>query len=86
MGIMKSMVKEQKIKHDKEINIGQNIRRIRQSRGMGQTQLAAQIQLTGMEMTRETLVKIERGIRHIYASELRAVRDVLKTSYDELLK
>lgn len=83
---MKSMVKEQKIKHDKEINIGQNIRRIRQSRGMGQTQLAAQIQLTGVEMTRETLVKIERGIRHIYASELRAVRDVLKTSYDELLK
>jgi len=85
-GIIQSMRAEQKIKQDNRITIGQNIRGIRQQRGLGQTQLAAQIQLTGVEMTRETLVKIERGVRHIYASELRAFRDVLNTSYDELLK
>lgn len=78
-------MKEQKIKQN-QIAIGQNIRRIRQSCGLGQTELAARIQLAGVEMTRETLVKIERGVRHIYASELRAVRDVLDTTYDELLK
>lgn len=81
-----NMVKGQKIKQDSEINIGRNIRRIRQKRDMGQTQLAVQIQLTGVDMTRETLVKIERGVRHVYAAELRAIRDALGTSYDELLK
>ena len=79
-------MKEQRIKQDSQIAIGQNIRSIRKQQGLGQTQLAAQIQLTGVEMTRETLVKIERGVRHIYASEFRAFRDVLNTTYDELLK
>jgi len=44
------------------------------------------LQLEGVEMTRETLVKIERGIQHIQAVQLRALRDALDTSYDELLK
>ena len=34
----------------------------------------------------EMLVKIERGIHHIPASMLRAIRDCLHTTYDELLK
>jgi len=37
-------------------------------------------------MTRETLVKIERGIQHIQATQLKAIRDALETTYDELLK
>ena len=44
----------------------------------------ALLQLEGVEMTRETLVKIERGIQHIQAVQLRALRDALDTSYDEL--
>jgi transcriptional regulator with XRE-family HTH domain len=43
------------------------------------------LQLQGTSMTRETLVKIERGIQHISASQLKGIRDVLETSYDELL-
>ena len=43
------------------------------------------LQLNGVEMTRESLVKIERGAQHIQASQLRGIRDALKTSYDELL-
>ena len=39
-----------------------------------------------MPMTREALVKIERGAQHIQASQLRAIRDALQTTYDELLK
>ena len=75
----------QKIKQD-EIRIGENIRRVRLERGIGQTELVRMLQLEGVEMTRETLVKIERGIRHIQAVQLRALRDALDTSYDELLK
>lgn len=75
----------QKIKQD-EINIGANIREIRLSRGIGQTELVRMVQLQGVDMTRECLVKIERGIQHIQAVQLRAIRDALDTTYDELLK
>ena len=51
---------EQKIKQD-SIHIGENIRRERLQKGIGQTELVRQLQLAGVEMTRETLVKIERG-------------------------
>lgn len=78
-------MEEQKIKQD-AIFIGKNIREIRRARRIGQTELVRQMQLLGVDMTRETLVKIERGIQHIYASQLRAIRDILETSYDELLK
>lgn len=75
----------QKIKQD-EIHIGANIREIRKQRNIGQTELVRLLQLEGIEMTRETLVKIERGIQHIQATQLRAIRDALNTTYDELLK
>ena len=76
---------DSKIKHD-EINIGQNIRRIRIQRKIGQTELVVRLQLRGIDMTRESLVKIERGIQHIYATQLRAIRDELNTTYNELLQ
>jgi len=75
----------QKIKQD-EIHIGQNIRELRKARGIGQTELVRILQLDGVEMTRETLVKIERGVQHIQAVQLRGIRDALGTTYDELLK
>ncbi len=76
-------MEEQKIKQD--IRIGDNIRKIRQQQEIGQTELVRLLQLEGVEMTRETLVKIERGNQHIRASQLRGIRDALHTSYDALL-
>lgn len=76
---------EQKIKQDK-IDIGGNIRRIRLEKGIGQTELIRMLDLKGIEVTREALVKIERGIQHITGSQLRGIRDCLNTTYDELLK
>lgn len=78
------IVMEQKIKQDK-IQIGKNIRRIRKQNKLKQTDMVVRLQLMGMDMTREALVKIERGIQHIYASQLKAIKEVLGTTYDELL-
>ena len=75
---------EQKVKQD-TIHIGANIRRIRLSQGIGQTELVRRLQLDGVEMTRETLVKIERGTQRLRAARLRGIRDALHTTYDELL-
>ena len=76
---------EQKIKQN-GIDIGWNIRRIRLEKGYGQTELVRMLQLKNIDITRETLVKIERGIQHITGSQLRGIRDCLDTTYDELLK
>ena len=76
---------EQKIKQD-EIFIGKNIRRIRKEKGIRQTEMFALLQLENVMITREALVKIERGIQHIQATQLRAIKNVLETTYDELLK
>lgn len=76
---------EQKIKQS-GINIGGNIRQIRLAKGIGQTELVRMLQLQDIDITRETLVKIERGIQHITGSQLRGIRDCLHTTYDELLK
>ena len=74
---------EQKIKQD--LQIGENIRRIRKERGMGQTDLVRILQIDGCDMTRECLVKIERGIQHIQASQLQAIKKALNTTYDALI-
>ncbi len=76
---------DQKIKQD-EIQIGKNIREVRKAQKIGQTELVRRLQLKGVPMTREALVKIERGIQHIQASQLKGIKEVLDTSYDELLK
>ncbi len=76
---------EQKIKQN-GICIGYNIRRIRKEKGIGQTELVTLLQLENIEITREALVKIERGIQHIRAAQLRAIKKALNTSYEELLK
>ena len=76
---------EQKIKQ-KGINIGGNIPQIRKMKKIGQTELACRVQLNNVYLTRETLVKIERGIQHITGAQLKEIRDCLETTYDELLK
>ena len=74
---------EQKIKQD--ICIGENIRDLRKNKNIRQVDLVRLLQLDGVEMTRESLVKIERGIQHVKASQLRGIRDALQVSYDDLL-
>jgi len=77
---------EQRIKQNKDGNIGKNIREIRRAKGVGQTELVRLLELKGVPITRECLVKIERGIQHIQVQQLKAIKDELGTTYDELLK
>ena len=76
---------EQKVKQD-EIHIGENIRQVRREKGIGQTELVRLLQLRGIPITRESLVKIERGIQHIQAGQLRAIKEELGCTYEQLFK
>lgn len=76
---------EQKIKQD-EIQIGANIRRLRLEKGIRQTDFVGRLAQYDVAMTREALVKIESGMQHIKATQLRAICKALETTYEELLK
>lgn len=79
-------IMEQKIKGDVNINIGKNIHELRKARNIRQIDMVREMQLRGTPITRESLVKIEGGRQHIFASQLEVIRDILGVSYDDLLK
>ena len=53
--------------------------------GLGQTDLVKELQLLDIGITRETLVKIERGIQHIQLAQLKGIKQILDVSYEDLL-
>jgi transcriptional regulator with XRE-family HTH domain len=79
-------MRKEKIKNDSYNTIGSNIRRIRKEKGLGQTELVRQLQLIDVEITRETLVKIERGIQHIQLEQLKGIKRILEVEYIEILE
>ena len=68
-----------------ERKIGNNIRKIRESKGMTQDMLAAKLQLLGCDITRSAVAKIEVGQRHLYPDEIILICRILKTSYESVL-
>lgn len=69
-----------------EKSIGNNIRYLRERRGLTQELLATMLQLQGVDITRSALAKIEVGQRHIYPDEMIAIKKVLHVSYDEIFE
>ena len=78
-------MENQKIKNDASNTIGKNIREARIKVEMGQTELVSKLQLLDIKMTRETLVKIERGVQHIQLEQLKGIKEVLGVSYEDLI-
>lgn len=79
------ILREEKIIDNDNI-IGSNIRRIRLEKGIGQTELVKQLQLIDVDITRETLVKIESGRQHIKLDQLVGIRMILGVSYEGSVK
>ncbi len=69
-----------------EKRIGNNIRAIRESRGMTQEILASKLQLSGCDITRSAVAKIEVGQRHLYPDEIILIKEILKTTYEEIFE
>ncbi len=65
--------------------VGRQIRAAREACGMTQEQLAARLQTRDCDVTRSAVAKMEVGQRHIYAAELRALREILNVPYETLL-
>ena len=68
-----------------DTRIGKNIRVLRETAGMTQDALAAQLQLHGCDITRSAVAKIEVGQRHLYPDEIILIRKILNTTYEAIL-
>ena len=79
------ILREEKIIDNDNI-IGSNIRRIRLEKGIGQTELVKQLQLMNVDITRETLVKIESGKQHIKLEQLKKIKKYFNLSYENILE
>lgn len=69
-----------------EKKVGNNIRRIREAKGMTQDILAAKLQLNGCDITRSAIAKIEVGQRHLYPDEVILIRQILNTSFEAIFE
>ena len=67
-----------------EKKIGNNIRNLRERCGMTQEQVAAKLQLSGCDITRSAVAKIEVGQRHLYPDEIILLKEILSATYDEI--
>lgn len=64
---------------------GARLRTIREQQHLTQEQLAAMLQVRGIDLTRSALAKIEVGQRHVYLDELIALQQLLQVSFEEML-
>ncbi|MBE6799175.1 MAG: helix-turn-helix transcriptional regulator [Ruminococcaceae bacterium] len=75
---------EQKIRRD--LNMGCNLRRLRDGSGLSQEKLCAELQRMGCDIGRSTYAKYEAGELNIKASIIVALRKIYNCSYDEFFK
>lgn len=76
----------EKIKQVKPIIIGKNISRLREEKQMTQEEMARQMQLRNIDISRSSYAKIEIGMKHITTAEMEVIKDILETTYEEMMK
>lgn len=72
---------EQKIKQD--INIGNSLRKLRNSHGYSQEKLCAELQRRGCDIGRTTYAKYEYGQLNIPVSVLAELKKIYNCSYED---
>lgn len=74
----------QKIRPD--MDIGQNIQRLRNNAGLTQEQTVAQIQLMNLEISKSTYAKLETNRMNIKVSELVALCKIFDADISEFFE
>lgn len=67
-----------------EKKIGNNIRKLREVAGFTQDYVATKLQISGCDITRSAVAKIEVGQRHLYPDEIILIKKILSVTYDEI--
>ncbi|MBQ1631901.1 MAG: helix-turn-helix transcriptional regulator [Clostridia bacterium] len=69
-----------------EKRIGNNLRKIRESKKMTQNEASAKLQLEGCDITRSALAKIEVGQRHVYPDEIILFKQIYNVTYEQIFQ
>ena len=69
-----------------EKRLGQNLRDIRIRQGLTQEEVSTRLQIRGCDVPRSALAKIEAGQRHLYPQKLKALREIFRVTYEEILE
>ncbi|MBR5479736.1 MAG: helix-turn-helix transcriptional regulator [Clostridia bacterium] len=72
---------EQKIRRD--LNMGDNLRRLRNAAKLSQEKLCAELQRRGCDIGRSTYAKYEAGELNIRASVIVTLKKIYNCSYDD---
>ena len=72
---------EQKIRRD--LNLGDNLRKLRKKHKISQEKLCAQLQLRGCDIGRSTYAKYESGELNVKVSILIELKKIYNCSYDD---
>lgn len=80
------MKKENRIIQVNDVNIGQNIKKLRKERGLKQTDVIAKLQLLGIEISVYSYSKIENGKQNPTVSLLVGLTEVFGCDFNGLFK
>ncbi|MCQ4638520.1 helix-turn-helix domain-containing protein [Anaerovorax odorimutans] len=69
-----------------DYNIGKNLRRLRKRANLTQMEVATQLQIMGLPVSREIYAQIETGRHHIKLRVLIGLKEIYNASYEELLE
>ncbi len=75
---------EQKIRQD--LNLGDNLRRLRLQKGISQEKLCAELQLRGCDIGRSTYAKYEAGELNVKVSIIIELRKIYECTYDDFFE
>jgi len=67
-----------------DVNLGENLRKIRLDKKMRQIDVCARMDLLGRPMLQSTYAQIESGKRNIFISDLIALKEVFGVNFDDL--
>ena len=66
--------------------IGDNLKRLRKSIGLTQSDLVARLQTEGSSMSQKTYSKIETNARNLKVSDLVLLKKVLHATYEDIIE
>lgn len=78
------MKKESRVIQVKDINIGENIKKLRMEKGLKQTDVIARLQLLGVEISVYSYSKIETGKQNPTVSLLVGLTEVFGCDFNKL--
>ena len=69
-----------------DVNLGLNLKRLRESKKLTQADVFARMELMGRPVSQPLYSMIENGTRNIFVSDLMVLKEIFDVEYDEFFQ